>query len=102
MITKKSIHEDFKKSDLKYTDNGCDGSDECCGCCGGDFLSESKVKHFYDTQIQKLFGEVIPKMNIKQEISGSGTFDNEGNDHYLNGFNQAISEIKQKIKEAGF
>lgn len=38
--------KEFDTTDLKDMDYGCEGSDVCCGLCGGNNLTEHKVKSF--------------------------------------------------------
>jgi hypothetical protein len=45
------MKERFEKAGLTYTDYGCDGAEDCCGNCGGEFLSESRVLDFIESEL---------------------------------------------------
>lgn len=47
---------------LTYEDYGCDGADECCGNCGGDFLSSDKVYDWFLAQFDAMLAEDIGKI----------------------------------------
>lgn len=85
MITKKSVHESFEQLMDKSIE---------------EWYREplkKDIESFYDTQIQKLLEEITPKEAEYPKGKYNDVLWGE-----LDGYNQAISAIKQKIKEAGF
>lgn len=57
----KNWETEWNKLDLKETYYGCDGAEVCCGTCGGEYLSETKVQDFIRTNF-------IPKAEVVEKI----------------------------------
>jgi len=72
---------------LTYEDYGCDGADECCGNCGGDFLSSDKVYDWFLAQFDAMLAEDIEKM--KDRV-------NFGDIRYNSGIKSAMSILEAR------
>lgn len=76
MTTKQTIHEEFDEKFYFSLDKR---------------LAIKEVKDFYDTKIQELLNEILPK---KWDVGLDQS--------YKRGFNEALEQIKENIKQMGF
>lgn len=90
---REEIVKKIESDDLKSEDYGCDGSDECCGTCGGNYLSEHLVVDYILTLLEenrlKTIDEAIgcaPKDNFRSDMYARGH--GECKDEFITNLNQ--------------